>query len=193
MNTKSNIDLPTTIFERILSGEVVSFEDPDFYMLAQESERAISMLVDLNASKTLTDIRKVLGQLIGYGVHSSTTIYTPFSINYGRNLRLGKNIFINQNCQLLDLGGITIEDDVMIGPRVSLISETHPVEPDSREALIGKSICIKKHAWIGAGAIILPGVTIGEHTVVAAGAVVSKDVPDRTVVAGVPAKELKTI
>lgn len=191
--SKLNTENKQDIFDRIKSGEVVSFTDPDFYKLALQSERAIGLLVALNASKTLDDIRKNLSELTESKVDDTTTIYTPFSINYGKNLKLGKNIFINQNCQMLDLGGITIEDDVMIGPRVNLLSETHPVEPEQREALIGKPIHIKRHAWIGAGATILPGVTVGEHAVVAAGAVVSKDVPSRTVVGGVPAKVIKTI
>ncbi|OMP30115.1 sugar O-acetyltransferase [Mangrovimonas sp. DI 80] len=193
MSVKKEPIKSQNIFDRIRSGEVVSFNDPAFYQLAEQSERTIGLLVDLNASKSLDDIRKHLGRIIEQEVDASTTIYTPFSINYGKNLKLGKNIFINQNCQMLDLGGITIEDDVMIGPRVNLLSETHSIEPELREALIGKPIHIKKHAWIGAGATILPGVTVGEHSVVAAGAVVSKDVPDRTVVAGIPAKIMKSI
>lgn len=193
MSTENQHTKTQNIFDRILLGEVVTFSDPDFYQLAEQSERAIGLLVDLNASKTLKDIRNHLSLLTEKDVDSSTTIYTPFSINYGKNLKLGNNVFINQNCQMLDLGGITIEDNVMIGPRVNLLSETHPVEPEQREALIGKPIHIKKHAWVGAGATILPGVTVGEHSVVAAGAVVSKDVPDRKMVAGVPAKIIKSI
>lgn len=184
---------PNTIFDRILSGETVSFNDPDYDQLHLQSERAISILVDLNTSRTLDDIRRYLGELTQSDIDSSTTLFTPFSINYGKNLKLGKNIFINQNCQVLDLGGVTIDDDVMIGPRVNLLSETHPIEPESRKALIAKPIHVKAGAWIGAGATILPGVTVGEHAIVAAGAVVSKDVPDRTVVAGVPAKIIKSI
>ncbi len=91
------------------------------------------------------------------------------------------------------LGGITIEDDVLIGPKVSLITENHPLNPEERKGLAGKPILIKKNAWIGANATILPGVTIGENAVVAAGAVVSKDVPDNTVVGGIPAKFIKNV
>jgi len=93
----------------------------------------------------------------------------------------------------LDFGGITIEDNVLIAPKVSLLTEGHPIEPENRHALIPKPIHIKKNAWIGAGATILQGVTIGENAVVASGAVVSKDVPDNTVVGGIPAKIIKTI
>lgn len=91
------------------------------------------------------------------------------------------------------LGGITIENDVLIGPKVSLITENHPLNPEDRKGLICKSILIKKNAWIGANATILPDVTIGENAVVAAGTVVSKDVPDNTIVGGIPAKSIKNI
>jgi len=91
------------------------------------------------------------------------------------------------------LGGITIEDHVLIGPRVNLVTENHPVDPSQRKSLILGSIRIKKNAWIGAGSTILPGVTIGENAIVAAGAVVNKDVPDNCIVGGVPAKFIKAI
>lgn len=114
-------------------------------------------------------------------------------INYGKEIKIGKNVFINFDCVFLGLGGITIEDNVLIAPKVSLLSEGHPVSPEIRHSLVPGHIHIKKKSWIGAGAIILPGVTIGENSVVASGAVVSKDVPDNTVVAGVPAKIVKQI
>lgn len=91
------------------------------------------------------------------------------------------------------MGGITIEDNVLIGPKVNLITENHPLNPADRKALITKPIIIKKNAWIGAAATILPGVTIGENSIIAAGAVVSKDVPDNVVAGGIPAKIIKTI
>ena len=91
------------------------------------------------------------------------------------------------------MGGITIVDDVQIGPKVSVITEIHPLDPSTRKSLDLKSVLIKRNAWIGAGAIILPGVTIGENSVIAAGAVVNKDVPANTVVGGIPAKIIKAI
>jgi acetyltransferase-like isoleucine patch superfamily enzyme len=93
----------------------------------------------------------------------------------------------------LDLGGIVIEDNVLIAPKVNLLSEGHPLAPENRQSLVPGAIHIKKNAWIGANAAILPGVTIGENAVVAAGAVVNKDVPDNTIVGGIPAKIIKTI
>ena len=91
------------------------------------------------------------------------------------------------------MGGITIEDNVLLAPKVSLLSEGHPVSPENRHSLTVGHIHIKKNAWIGAGAIILPGVTIGENSIVAAGAVVSTNVPDNTIVGGIPAKFIKSI
>ena len=91
------------------------------------------------------------------------------------------------------MGGIKIEDDVLIGPRVNLTTENHPLNPSDRRALITKPIVIRRRAWIGAGATILPGVTIGENAVIAAGAVVSKDVPANSVFGGVPAKFIKAV
>ncbi len=134
-----------------------------------------------------------MSDIIGTEVHASTTVFPPFYTNFGRFIRLGKNVFINHGCSFLDIGGITIEDDVQIGPRVNLTSENHPLDPSDRKTVILQPILIKRNAWIGAGATILPGVTIGENSVVAAGAVVSRDVPPNTVVAGIPAKVVKTI
>jgi acetyltransferase-like isoleucine patch superfamily enzyme len=126
-------------------------------------------------------------------VDDSTNVFTPFNTNFGKHISIGKNVFINHGCTFLDLGGIVIEDDVLIGPNVQLVTENHPIKPTERKALVLDKITIQKNAWIGAGAIILPGVTVGENSVVAAGAVVSKNVPMNTVVAGVPAKKIKDL
>src|SRR5204863_5887826 len=123
----------------------------------------------------------------------STTIFAPFFTNFGRFIQIGKNVFINHACTFLDMGGITIEDDVLIGPKVNLITENHPLDPANRKALIVKPIVVKRNAWIGAAATVMPGVTIGENSVVAAGAVVTKDVPGNTIVVGVPAKIIKEL
>ncbi|MEX0361417.1 MAG: DapH/DapD/GlmU-related protein, partial [Allomuricauda sp.] len=131
--------------------------------------------------------------LIGQSIDESTRIFIPFHTNFGKHIKLGKNVFINHACTFLDLGGITIEDDVQIGPKVNLITENHPLDPMDRKSLNLDSIFIKKNAWLGAACTILPGITVGENSVVAAGAVVSKDVPDNVVVAGIPAKVVKQL
>ena len=155
--------------------------------------RAQRLSPALNASTTIDEMRERLSEIIEAKLIRATTVFVPFHTNFGKHIKIGKNVFINHACTFLDLGGITIEDDVQIGPRVNLITENHPVDPTKRKHLDLKSILIKRNAWIGAGATILPGVTIGENSIVAAGAVVNKDVPDNTIVGGIPAKLIKAI
>lgn len=179
------------IFERLKSGELVELTDPEFSKVNELVARTLALLPLLNTSTTLEAMREQLGEIVGSPVDDTTTIFPPFHTNLGRFINLGKHVFINHACSFLDMGGITLEDHVLIGPRVNLITENHPLNPATRRGIICKPILIKRNAWVGAGATILPGVTIGENAVVAAGAVVSKDVPDNTVVGGVPAKVLK--
>jgi acetyltransferase-like isoleucine patch superfamily enzyme len=181
------------IFERLRNGEAVAATSPEAYRLREASFATKKLLVQLNNSFDPTEIRDLLTQITGSSIDESVAVFTPLYINYGKNIRIGKNVFINFDCVFLDLGGITIEDNVLIAPKVSLLSEGHPLDPENRHSLVPGTIHIKKNAWIGAGATILPGVTIGENAVVAAGAVVSKDVPANTVVGGIPAKNIKSI
>lgn len=182
------------IFQRLQAGELLRKDDPEYGQFGEVVARTIRLCVEMNATATSTDqVRTQLSTIIGTKIDPSTTIFPPFHTNFGRSIRLGKNIFINHACSFLDIGGITIEDGVQIGPRVNLTSENHPLDPTDRTTLIPGPIVIKRNAWIGAGATILPGVTIGENSIVAAGAVVSRDVPPNTVVAGVPAKVVKSL
>jgi acetyltransferase-like isoleucine patch superfamily enzyme len=179
------------IFDRLKAGEPIKLDDPEYPKVQEVVERAISLSAQLNNSTSIDQIRMRLGEIIGIEIDETTTVFAPFYINFGRFLLIGKRVFINHACSFLDMGGITIEDDVLIGPKVNLISENHPLDPADRRSLICKPIVIKRNAWIGAGATVLPGVTIGENAVVAAGAVVSKDVPANTVVGGIPARHIK--
>lgn len=190
----SNSSDPTTIFQRLQAGELLRKDDPEYALFGEVVARTIRLCVEMNATATSVDqVRAQLSDIIGSPIDKSTAIFPPFYTNFGRSIRLGKNIFINHACSFLDIGGITIEDEVQIGPRVNLTSENHPLDPATRTVLIPKPIVIKRNAWIGAGAIILPGVTIGENSVVAAGAVVSREYPPNTVVAGIPAKVVKSL
>lgn len=181
------------IFERLRKGESISMTDPEAYRMREESFATKKLLVQMNSTPDPIEIRSLLGQITGSEIDESVVVFTPLYINYGKHTKIGKNVFINFDCVFLDLGGITIEDDVFIAPKVSLLSEGHPTSIDDRHSLIPNAIHIKKNAWIGAGATILPGVTIGENAVVAAGAVVSKDVAPNTIVGGVPAKFIKDV
>ncbi len=175
------------------SGILIPKTDPAFAAIAPFVAETLLLIAKMNSSGDILEARSILGEITGQKIAESTTIFPPFTTNLGKFTRIGKDVFINHGCSFLDLGGITIEDNVLIGPQVKLVTENHPLDPAQRQGLIGKPILIKKNAWIGAGATILPGVTLGENSVVAAGAVVSKDVPANTVVGGIPAKILKTI
>jgi len=181
------------IFERLRNGETILSNDPDASKMRDASYTTKKLLVQMNNSSDPVEIRNLLSQITGSEIDESVEVFTPLYINYGKHTKIGKNVFINFDCVLLDLGGITIEDNVLIAPKVSLLSEGHPVSPQNRQSLVPGQIHIKKNAWIGAGATILPGVTIGENAIVAAGAVVSKDVTANTIVGGIPAKIIKEI
>ena len=190
---KSNEQLDPKILDAMRSGEPFRLTDPYFMPVNAWVTRAIAAMAMINTSTTTAEVRERLIDLTGSEIDTSTTIFPPFHTNFGRQLRIGKNVFINHACSCLDLGGITIEDDVLIGPKVSLISENHPLDPAQRGCLIGMPVLIKRNAWIGAASTILPGVTVGENSVVAAGSVVTKDVPPNTIVGGVPARVIRSI
>ena len=166
---------------------------PDF---RAEIERAWAILGRLNALPPgdFAAMRALLGELTGRELDPTVRVLPPFHTDGGRNLRFGRNVFVNHGCTAMDFGGIDIGDDVMIGPNVQLISSGHPLDPAIRRSQITTApISIGRGAWIAAGASVLQGVTVGEDAVVAAGAVVTKDVPARTLVAGVPAQVIRTL
>jgi acetyltransferase-like isoleucine patch superfamily enzyme len=179
------------IFDRMLAGGIIRNGEMDEAW--DVVVRAQRLSPALNASTSIDEMRERLSELIGSTIDKSSTIFVPFHTNFGKHIKIGKNVFINHACSFLDLGGIIIEDDVQIGPRVNLVTENHPIDPSTRKYLDLKSVVIKRNAWIGAGATVLPGVTVGENSIVAAGAVVTKDVPDNSIVGGVPAKLIRKI
>jgi acetyltransferase-like isoleucine patch superfamily enzyme len=159
-------------------------------------KRAMAITAALNRL-TFNDadaIRALFSELIGRKVDKSFLLIPPFYTAGGDEIRVGRNVFVNQNCTFYDLGGLDISDDVMIGPNVSIITAGHPLEASQRRAAtVGKPVVIEKNVWIAAGAIILGGVTVGENSVVAAGSVVTKNVPANTLVGGNPARVIRPI
>src|ERR1700675_894577 len=140
------------------------------------------------------EFRALFSELIGKNVDESFLLIPPFYTAGGTEIRVGHDVFINQNCTFYDLGGLDIANDVMIGPNVSIITTGHPLEPSQRRAAtIGKPIVIERNVWIAAGATIIGGVTVGEDSVVAAGSVVTRDVPPNTLVGGNPARVIRSI
>ena len=142
---------------------------------------------------TPKEIRDIMSRLTGKTIDNTFRLFPPFYADFGKNITIGKDVFINSGCHFQDQGGITIGDGSLIGHNVILATVNHDLAPKNNRKNHYAPITIGNHVWIGSNATILPGVTIGEWAVVAAGAVVTKDVPPYTVVGGVPAKVLKTV
>lgn len=160
----------------------------------EETLRTRRLVAEMNTGwHDEAEVREYLRQITRKEVDGTVHVFPPLNINYGPGVTLGRDCFLNFGCTLLALGGITIEEDVFIGPHCVLATEYHPEDPETRHSLLTKPIVIKRNAWIGANATILAGVTVGENAIVAAGAVVSKDVPPNTIVGGVPAKAIREI
>ena len=158
------------------------------------AQRARKITCEINNSyRTPEELRDLFSKLIGHKVDEGFGLFPPFYADYGLNIEIGKNVFINSGCCFQDQGGIEIGDDVLIGQQVVLATLNHDLNPNDRANMQPAPIKICDKVWIGAHATILAGVTIGKGAVVAAGAVVTKDVPENTVVGGVPAKIIKTI
>ncbi len=158
------------------------------------AQRAKRITVEMNNTyRTPEELRKLFSELTGKAVDETFGLFPPFYTDYGQNISIGKNVFINSGCCFQDQGGITIGDNVLIGQQVVLATLNHDLVPKERANLIPAPIRIGNGVWIGAHATVLAGVTIGNGVVVAAGAVVTKDVPANAVVGGVPAKIIKTI
>ena len=169
---------------------------PESAAMVASVQRAMVITARLNrlTYADAHEIRALFGELIGREVDEGFSLIPPFYATGGDNTRVGRNVFINQCCTLYDLGGVDIGDDVMIGPNVSLITSGHPIEPAQRRAGVTASpIAIERNVWIAAGVTIIGGVTVGENAVVAAGSVVTKDVPPDTLVGGNPARVIRSI
>lgn len=176
--------------------KIIPRRTPESAAMLASVKRAMAITANLNRL-TFGDadkIRALFSDLIGRKVDDSFMLIPPFYTTGGVDIRVGRNVFVNQNCTFYDLGGLDIADDVMIGPNVSIITSSHPIEPSQRRAsVIARPIMIERNAWIAAGATIIGGVTVGENAVVAAGSVVTKDVPPNTLVGGNPARVIRSI
>ena len=142
---------------------------------------------------TEEEIRMLFSKLTGTAIDSTFRLNPPFYTDFGKNIHIAKKVFINFNCVFMDRGGISIGDYSLIGPGVNLLTINHQQNPYERSSTISKPIVIGRRVWIGAGAIFLSGVTVGDHAIISAGAVVTHDVPENAVVAGNPAKVIKML
>jgi acetyltransferase-like isoleucine patch superfamily enzyme len=169
---------------------------PEARPIFEQVNRAIALTERLNRLPYADQdaIRAAWAELTGTEIDATFRLIPPVYCDQGVNIRLGRNVFINQGCTLNDIGDITIGDEVFIGPRVSLITSGHPVDPAlRRRQIVAAPIVIERGVWLCTGATVLHGVTVGEDSVVAAGAVVTRDVPSGVVVGGVPARVLRSV
>jgi acetyltransferase-like isoleucine patch superfamily enzyme len=186
--------LLTEFIEVMDSGDTV-IAGSDTHLFMHEAEQdALRITMALNSVyHTPDEIVEIMSELTGEHVHGSFRLFPPFYTDCGKNMRFGKNVFVNSGCRFQDQGGITIGDGALIGHAVVLATLNHAIAPARRQNICPSPIVIGKNVWIGANATVLPGVTIGDNSIVAAGAVVTKDVAANTIVGGVPAKMIKNI
>ena len=176
------------------SGQPVRVDSDAMRYSGWISHQAMKLTTELNSSyHTPEEIQEIFSELTGRQVDKTFGMFPPFYTDCGKNITVGKNVFINSGCRFQDQGGISIGDGTLIGHNVVLATLNHGIAPDERHDLFPAPIHIGKNVWIGANATVLPGVTIGDNAVIAAGAVVTKDVPANTVVGGIPAKGIRSV
>lgn len=172
--------------------KALDMRDESYRIYIEEMNRANKLSFQINQIEPMTDqARELTNELLDCQLPATSNLMGPLQIDNGKNMKIGEHVFINHSLTCMAVGGIEIEDNVMIGPQVTLLTANHAFD-DHFVLLVGK-VTIKNNAWIGARATILPGITIGENAVVAGGAVVTKDVEANTVVGGNPARVLKRL
>ena len=179
---------------RVSAGEAVEGGSEMHRMMRYLTNEAMRITAELNgAYRTEAEVRALFSRLTGKPVDETFCLYPPFYTNCGRNITVGKRVFINFGCCFQDTGGVTIGDGALIGQNVVLATLNHHPSPARRSTMLPAPIVIGESVWIGANVTVTPGVHIGSGAIVAAGAVVTKDVPENAMVAGVPASVRKWI
>ncbi len=182
------------LIQHFSQGKSVTPGTAEHDLLLQCSNDAMRITSELNgAYHSPEQIRDLMSRLTGKAIDETFTLFPPFYSDFGKNITIGKNVFINACCCFQDQGGIHIGDGALIGHRVVLATINHGFLPEERSCCRPAPIIIGRNVWIGSGAVVLPGVTIGENAIVAAGAVVTRDVEAGCIVAGIPARFVKHI
>ncbi|MEV6813085.1 sugar O-acetyltransferase [Micromonospora sp. NPDC051296] len=186
-------DDPRSMRERMLAGDLYRGADPE---LEAEMRQAMVLTKAINDSdpRDSEGRRGLLEQLLG-SVGAEVEIRPPLHVDYGSHIHVGARTFINYGLMALDVAQILIGEDVLMGPNVQLLTPTHPIDPEPRRAKweAALPITIGNNVWIGGMAVICPGVTIGDNSVIGAGAVVTKDIPADVVAVGNPARVIRSV
>lgn len=180
--------------DQMRRGETVTANSEAHLCMHELAQDALRLTARLNSGyHTPEEIRSIMTEITGKPVDESFSMFPPFYTDCGKNLTIGKHVFLNSGCRFQDQGGITIGDGALIGHNVVLATINHGLHPARRGDNVPAPIVIGRHVWIGANVTVCPGVTIGDGAIVAAGAVVTKDVPENTLVGGVPARIIRTL
>ena len=183
-----------TIRELMKKGTKMEMNTELLQAFAKYAEEARKITMEMNNKyHSLKQVRKLLSKLTASKIDESCILFPPFYTEFGKNLKLGKAVFINSCCRFQDNGGIEIGDNTMIGQGTTIVTLNHDLNPKTRHNASPKPVKIGKNVWIGASCTIRPGVTIGDNAVIGAGSVVVKDIPKNVVAVGNPAKVIKRI
>jgi len=184
------------VWEILRSGGEINNDTPDKAEYTDALLNAEMLRIEYNSTVlSASDRRDLLSKIVGYEVDSEVRVVPPVYFDFGFKIKLGKGVLVNYDCSLLDTGDITIGDNVLIGPGSKIVTASHPFDLERRRKLgtSCKPVVIKDDVWLGAGVIVLPGVTIGARSIIGAGAVVTKDIPDDVVAVGNPARVIRDL
>jgi acetyltransferase-like isoleucine patch superfamily enzyme len=179
--------------DHVKRGALIEGGSKQHAFMHRAAQEALRVIAELNAEyREPEEVRALLSRLTGREVAESVTVFPPFYSEFGKNLTLGEDVFINQGCRFQDTGGISIGDGSLIGHGSILTTLNHAVDPRRRADMTPAPVVIGRQVWLGASVTVVPGVTIGDGAIVGAGAVVTKDVPANAIVGGVPARLIRT-
>jgi acetyltransferase-like isoleucine patch superfamily enzyme len=194
-NNKEKINMSNKEFIEIMNtGKKVKAGSKVHLKMIELSNEAMKITSEINSNyKTPIEIRKLMSKLIDQELDENFGLFPPFYTDCGKNIHIGKGVFINSGCKFQDQGGIYIGDNSLIGHNTVIATLNHDINPKFRGDTIPKTVRIGKNVWIGSGVIILPGINIGDNAVIGAGSIVTKDVPKDMIAVGNPAKVIKSI
>jgi acetyltransferase-like isoleucine patch superfamily enzyme len=182
------------LLEQLNTGQTITGNSPLHEVMHRVSQDALRITAELNGEyHEPARVRELMAELTGTAIDASVTVFPPFYSDFGKNISLGKRIFINSGCKFQDQGGVTIGDDCLIGHNTVLATLNHDLSPSRRADMHPAPIVIGRNVWIGSNVTVLPGVTIGNNAVLAAASVVTKDVPENSVVVGSPARVVRSL